>query len=243
MDKIYCGDCLDIMQSIPDKSIDCVICDLPYGQTSNKWDIIIPLDKLWKQYTRVCKSNAALLFTAKGQFMIDLILSNRKQYRYEWIWNKQKAANFAHCNKRPLISHEFILVFYDKSPIYNPQMIQGKPYKQIRKEEFANGIAPNMIRKGKSESDGMRYPKTIIEVENHAQRHTIHPTQKPVALMEYLIKTYTNEKDIVLDNCMGSGTTGVACKNLNRSFIGIEKDNNYFNLAKTRIENTNIMNL
>lgn len=237
------GDCLDIMKSISDTSVDCVICDLPYAQTANHWDVLIPLDKLWVEYKRICKSNAALLFTAKGQFMIDLILSNRDWYRYEWVWNKQKAANFAHVNRRPLMSHEFILVFYNKLPVYNPQMVQGKPYKQNRKDGTVDCVAPGMNRGWKTESDGMRYPKTIIEVENHAQRQTVHPTQKPVALMEYLIKTYTNENEVVLDNCMGSGTTGVACKNLNRSFIGIEKEESFFEIAKSRIENTNIMGL
>lgn len=233
--KLLNGDCLDLLKTIPDNSVNLIFSDLPYGQTANHWDSIIPMDSLWDQYKRIGKENCCYLFTAKSQFLVDVIISNREWYRYEWIWNKNKGANFAHCNKRPLITHEFVLVFYQKLPIYNPQMVEGKPYKQKRKEESINGIAPNMNRGWKTESDGMRYPKSIIEVEGHAQRHVVHPTQKPIALLEYLIKTYTNECDVVLDPTMGSGTTGIACKKLNRNFIGIEKDENYFSIAEKRI--------
>ena len=156
-------------------------------------------------------------------------------YRYEWVWNKNKAANFAHCGYRPLQSHEFVLVFYKKKPTYNPQMVRGKPYKQNRKEESVNGVAPNMKRGWRTESDGMRYPKTVLDVKLEAQCQLVHPTQKPVALMEYLVRTYTNPGDTVMDNAMGSGTTGVACMNLGRKFIGIEQDPKYFAIAKERI--------
>lgn len=233
--RLFEGDCLKILPRVPEQYVDLILCDLPYEQTANHWDVCVPLIPLWKQYQRVLKPGGAVLLTAKGQFMIDLILSNRDWYRYELVWDKNKAANFAHCNKRPLISHEYVLVFYDKLPTYNPQMVKGKPYKQNRKEESVNGIAPNMKRGWKTESDGMRYPKSIIRVDGHAQRHVVHPTQKPVALMKWLINTYSNAGDVVLDNCMGSGTTGVACVDTGRKFIGIEQDKKYFDIATSRI--------
>ena len=236
MDKINLlhGDCLELMKDIPDKSIDMILCDLPYGQTSNHWDSVIPLDKLWEQYERVIKPNGAIVLTAKGRFLYELVNSKFDLYRYEWIWDKNKGANFAHAKKMPLNVHEYCVVFYKKLPTYNPQMTDGKPYTQKRLQESVKGIADNMGRHT-TKSDGKRYPKSIIRVSGMAQRHIVHPTQKPVALFEYLIKTYTNEGETVLDNCMGSGTTGVACKSLNRNFIGIELDDEYFEIAKQRI--------
>jgi len=234
INKIYNEDCLEGMKRIKDKSIDMILCDLPYAQTSNKWDCRLDLDKMWKQYERIIKDDGIIALTAKGQFMIDLILSNRELYRYEWIWDKNKGANFAHVRYRPLNVHEYVLIFYKKTPTYNPQMTDGKPYKQKRLQESVKGIADNMGRHT-TESDGKRYPKSIIHVEGIAQRHIIHPTQKPIGLFEYLINTYTNENDLVLDNCMGSGTTAIACMDTNRNYIGFELDNTYYNLACERI--------
>lgn len=223
------------MSKIPDKSIDMILCDLPYAQTSNHWDSIIPFDKLWEQYNRVIKENGAIVLTAKGKFLFELVNSNFEDYRYEWVWNKRKGSNFAHVKKMPLNVHEYAVVFYKKLPTYNPQMTEGKPYTQKRKQESVKGIADNLGRYT-TVSNGLRYPKTIIEVDGIAQRDIIHPTQKPVSLFEYLIKTYTNSGETVLDNCIGSGTTAIACINTNRNFIGFEKDETYYKLAIDRIE-------
>lgn len=225
------------MSKIPDKSIDMILCDLPYAQTSNHWDSIIPFDKLWEQYNRVIKENGAIVLTAKGKFLFELVNSNFEDYRYEWVWNKRKGSNFAHVKKMPLNVHEYVVVFYKKLPTYNPQMTEGKPYTQKRKQESVKGIADNLGRYT-TVSNGLRYPKTIIEVDGIAQRDIIHPTQKPVSLFEYLIKTYTNSGETVLDNCIGSGTTAIACINTNRNFIGFEKDVTYYKLANNRIKET-----
>ena len=232
---VYNEECLEGMKRIPDKSIDMILCDLPYGQTSNSWDSIIPLEELWQQYDRIIKDDGAVVLTAKGKFMHQLISSNLKNYRYEWVWDKNKGANFAHVKRMPLNVHEYAIVFYKKQPTYNPQMTNGKPYTQKRLQESVKGIADNMGRYT-TKSDGKRYPKSIIRVDGIAQRHIIHPTQKPVALFEYLIKTYTNEDDIVLDNCMGSGTTAIACMNTNRNYIGFELDQGYWKLSLDRIK-------
>lgn len=223
------------MDKIPDKSIDMILCDLPYAQTSNHWDSIIPFDKLWEQYNRVIKDNGAIVLTAKGKFLFELVNSNFEDYRYEWVWNKRKGSNFAHVKKMPLNVHEYAVVFYKKLPTYNPQMTEGRPYTQKRKQESVKGIADNLGRYT-TVSNGLRYPKTIIEVDGIAQRDIIHPTQKPVSLFEYLIKTYTNSGETVLDNCIGSGTTAIACINTNRNFIGFEKDETYYKLANNRIK-------
>lgn len=225
------------MSKIPDKSIDMILCDLPYAQTSNHWDSIIPFDKLWEQYNRVIKENGAIVLTAKGKFLFELVNSNFEDYRYEWVWNKRKGSNFAHIKKMPLNVHEYVVVFYKKLPTYNPQMTEGKPYTQKRKQESVKGIADNLGRYT-TVSNGLRYPKTIIEVDGIAQKDIIHPTQKPVSLFEYLIKTYTNSGETVLDNCIGSGTTAIACINTNRNFIGFEKDVTYYKLANNRIKET-----
>lgn len=225
------------MSKIPDKSIDMILCDLPYAQTSNHWDSIIPFDKLWEQYNRVIKENGAIVLTAKGKFLFELVNSNFEDYRYEWVWNKRKGSNFAHVKKMPLNVHEYVVVFYKKLPTYNPQMTEGKPYTQKRKQESVKGIADNLGRYT-TVSNGLRYPKTIIEVDGIAQKDIIHPTQKPVSLFEYLIKTYTNSGETVLDNCIGSGTTAIACINTNRNFIGFEKDVTYYKLANNRIKET-----
>ena len=229
MVDLYLGDCLEVMKQIPDKSVDAIICDLPYGTTQNKWDSIIPLDLLWDQYKRICKG--AIVLTAQTPFDKVLGVSNLKMLKYEWIWKKESGTGFLNAKKAPLKDHENVLVFYEKQPTYNPQMRTGfKPYICKKGGETENYNLSGIVT---TISNGDRYPLTVIEFKRDKEK--IHPTQKPVALMEYLVKTYTNEGDTVLDNCMGSGTTGVACKNLNRNFIGIEQDPSYFEIAKNRI--------
>lgn len=235
LNRIYQMDCFDGFPLIPSHSIDLILCDLPYGQTSNSWDCPLDLNKLWSEYKRIIKPTGTIALTAKGQFMINLILSNQKWYRYEWVWDKNKGANFAHVRYRPLNVHEYVLIFYDKVGTYNPQMVDGKPYKQKRLEESIKGIADNLGR-FTTVSDGKRYPKSIIRVNGMAQRHIVHPTQKPLELFEYIIKTYTNEGDIVLDNCAGSGTTPVAAIKNKRNFIAFETDPKYIEISNIRIE-------
>lgn len=231
------GDCLEIMQDIPEKSIDLILCDLPYGTTNCEWDIVIPFDPLWTQYKRITKDNAAILLFAQQPFATRLINSNAKHFRYEWVWQKTNYGGFLNSHKMPLRAHELILTFYKKLPVYNPQMRKGfKPYTRTRKPFDAGGV---YSKHGKSEtkSNGERFPIDVICFPNEAtgNKNRLHPTQKPVALLEYFINTYTNEGAIVLDNCMGSGSTGIACVNTKRRFIGIEKDDHFFNIAKKRI--------
>ena len=232
--QLYKGDCLEIMKDIPDKGVDMILCDLPYGKTRNKWDSIISLDKLWEQYNRIIKDNGAIVLFAQTPFDKVLGVSNLKMLKYEWIWEKEQGTGFLNAKKMPLKNHENILIFYKKPPIYNPQMKKGKPYTLERNTFTVNyGKQVDMVR---TENTGERYPLTILKFKRDKEK--LHPTQKPVALLEYLIKTYTNEGEIVLDNCMGSGSTGVACLNANRKFIGIELDENYYNIACNRINNT-----
>lgn len=224
LNKIYNEECIQGMRNrAEDQSIDLILCDLPYSQTSASWDSLIDFNELWTEYKRIIKPNGIIALTAKGGFMIDLILSNREWYRYDWVVDKDKGANFAHVRYRPLNIHEHVLIFYNKTGTYNPQMVQGKPYKQKRLQESIKGIADNLGRYT-TESDGMRYPKSIIRAEGMAQRHIIHPTMKSLDLFRYIIRTYTNEGDLVLDNCMGSGTTAVACVHTGRNYIGFEMD-------------------
>ncbi|MCI7555070.1 MAG: site-specific DNA-methyltransferase [Tenericutes bacterium] len=228
------GDCLEVMKDIPDKSIDMILCDLPYGTTRNKWDCAIPLDKLWEQYERIIKDTGAIVLFSQTPFTQILGVSNIKLLKYEWIWEKDNGTGFLNAKKMPLKIHENILVFYKKLPTYNPQMRTGfKPYKckQGRHSTNYGSYEQGHI----TESNGERYPIDIIEFKKDSG---LHPTQKPVALLEYLIKTYTNEKETVLDNCMGSGSTGVACINTNRNFIGIELSEEYYNIAVRRINET-----
>ena len=234
--NLKCGDCLEIMKDIPDKSIDMILCDLPYGTTKNKWDSVIDLNELWTGYERIIKDNGAIILFSQMPFTAELTHSNLKLFKYEWIWEKDNGTGFLNAKKMPLKIHENILVFYKKLPTYNPQMRTGfKPYKCKQGRHSTNYGA---YEQGHiTESNGERYPIDIIEFKKDSG---LHPTQKPVALLEYLIKTYTNEGDVVLDNCMGSGSTGVACVNTNRDFIGIEKDEKYFNIAKERIEKTSL---
>ena len=240
MIKLYKGDCLELMKEIKDKSIDMILCDLPYGTTACKWDIIIPFEELWEQYTRIIKDNGAIVLFGSEPFSSKLRMSNLKNYRYDWVWSKSTYTNFYFVKKQPAKKHENISVFYKKQPTYNPQMEKGKPYVDKRnKKERSTELVKKSLPKQDIENKGVRYPSTI-QFFNSGNRGKFHPTQKPVELLEYLIKTYTNENEIVLDNCMGSGSTGVACINTNRNFIGIELDENYFNIAKERIENAKV---
>lgn len=228
------GDCLIEMQKIPDKSIDMILCDLPYGTTACKWDTIIPFEPLWEQYKRIIKDNGAIVLTASQPFTSALVMSNVKMFKYEWIYKKTKATGFFDAKKRPLNDYEDVCVFYKKQPTYNPQMVKAeKTYKRgfvKRKKSDCYGEEKDFVQL----ENGMRYPKRVIEIGNASTKDIVHPTQKPVALFEYLIKTYTNEGDLVLDNCAGSGTTGVAARNLNRNFILIEKEQEYIDIINKR---------
>lgn len=229
------GDCLDILPTLEDNSVDMVLVDLPYGTTACKWDSIIPLDKLWEQYNRICKEDAAMVFTAAQPFTTILAASNLENFRYEWIWEKPQGTNPMNAKVMPLKSHENILVFYRKKPIYNPQMWYSTPYTGFSSEESKIGeVYGSAKSKHRDNPEGSRYPKTVLRFK---QQKGFHPTQKPVDLMEYLIKTYTNEGQTVLDNTMGSGTTGVACMNTGRNFIGIEMEEKYFKISENRINN------
>lgn len=233
--NLFHGDCLEVMKDIPDNSVDMILCDLPYGLTFSKWDSILDFSVMWDCYNRVIKDNGAIVLFGNEPFATKLRLSNIEDYRYDWIWDKQRGSNFSAVRIRPFNSFENICVFYKKQPTYNPQMREGKPYTRKQGYVGQGKQSGNMDRKNViTVNNGGRYPLSIISFPK-VQR-SVHPTQKPVDLLEYLIKTYTNEGEVVLDNCMGSGSTGVACINTNRRFIGIELDETYFNIAKERIE-------
>ena len=223
------------MKYIPDKSIDMVLCDLPqlYGTTRNKWDSIIPLEPLWEQYERVIKDNGAIVLTAQTPFDKVLGVSNLKMLRYEWIWKKTSGTGHLNAKRAPMKNHENILVFYKKLPVYNPQFTEGKPYEVVYSTHSSNyGKQKDNIR---TVNNGYRYPLTIQEFKYDKEK--LHPTQKPISLFEYLVRTYTNEGDTVLDNCMGSGTTAIACINTNRNYIGFEKEEEYYLKSLERIDN------
>lgn len=250
--QLFEGDCLEIMKRIPADSVDAILCDLPYGSTKCRWDTVIPFSLLWEQYKRIRKEAGVTVLFGNELFSSSLRLSNVHEYRYDWYWQKDKAANFWFGNRMPLKTVEVISVFYAKQPTYNPQ-------KEINPKGPSKrhlGPNPSKISSHVREVMGSSWKETLLDTTQNYhgktyepdkllpkqliyfsrdQRGRIHPTQKPVALMEYLIRTYTNEGDVVLDNCMGSGTTGVACRKLNRSFIGIEQNAEYFNQAKNRI--------
>jgi DNA modification methylase len=230
------GDCLEILPTLADNSVDMVLVDLPYGTTACKWDSIIPLNKLWEQYHRICKKNGAMVFTAAQPFTTILAASNIENFRYEWIWEKPQGTNPMNAKVMPLKSHENILVFYRTKPTYNPQMWYSTPYSGFSSETSKIGeVYGKAQSKHRDNPDGSRYPKTVLKFK---QEKGLHPTQKPVELMEYLIKTYTNEGDTVLDNTMGSGSTGVAAVRCKRNFIGIEMDSVYYRVAEKRIQET-----
>lgn len=236
--KIYNGDCLEIMNNIPSKSIDMILCDLPYGVNPlYNWDQIIPLDLLWSQYERIIKDNGAILLFGNKLFFCKLCLSNPKLYRYDLIWEKERPTNIFNMKYQIGRVHENIAVFYKHTPTYNPIM---EDRKVITMGVGDLGCATTHKKQKYSYSKGYDktkiYPRSVIKINRDTLKGSLHPTQKPVALCEYLIKIYTNEGDLVLDNCAGSGTTGVACKNTNRKYILIEKDEHYFNICKTRLE-------
>ena len=239
LNKIYNQDCLVGMESIQDKSIDMILCDLPYGTTKNQWDSIINLDKLWEQYNRIIKDNGAIVLTAQTPFDKVLGVSNLKMLKYEWIWEKTSATGHLNAKKMPMKAHENILVFYKKLPTYNPQKTTGHERKVSTAKHKRN--SKNSSNYGESSATTYdsteRYPRSVQIFSTDKQKSSFHPTQKPVALFEYLIKTYTNEGDLVLDNCMGSGTTAIACINTNRNYIGFELDSGYYNLTNERIIN------
>ena len=233
--ELWQGDCLELMKDIPDKSVDCIITDLPYGTTQCKWDTIIPFEPLWKQYNRIIKDNGAIVLFGTEPFSSHLRLSNLKNYKYDWIWDKVKGTGFLNAKRQPMRNHELISVFYKKQCTYNPQKTYGhKMKKSYRSKDLQTDVYGEMKNDYTYESTE-RYPRSIQVFSTDTQNSSLHPTQKPVALIEYLIKTYTNDGELVFDSCMGSGTTGVACVNTNRRFIGIELDNNYFEIAKNRI--------
>ena len=233
MIQLIKGDCLVEMQNIPDKSIDCIICDLPYGTTACKWDNVIPFEPLWAQYKRIIKDNGAIVLFGSQPFTSALIMSNPKQYSYNWVWNKRYPANYPLAKKQPMKIHEDILVFGGN---YNPIMVERETPIKKGANKGAKVFQKGLERKdyeGKIYTH--KYPESIITYPTR-QEKTFAPTQKPVPLLEYLIKTYTNEGDLVLDNTCGSGSTGVAAVNTNRNFIGIEMDDKYFEIARKRIE-------
>jgi len=225
------GDCLEKMKDIPDGSVDMILCDLPYGTTPCKWDTVIPFEPLWGQYRRVIKDNGAIVLIASQPFTSALVMSNIAMFRYEWIWEKSHGGGFLNANRQPLKRHENVLVFSKMRSCYNPQKSKGKAY-TCRRSAAGETTRDQTVAGWVTENAGNRFPLSYMYVKSETG---LHPTQKPVALFEYLIRTYTSEGDTVLDNCMGSGTTGVACKNLNRNFIGIEKDPEYFKIAEKRI--------
>ncbi|MGM1044748.1 MAG: DNA-methyltransferase [Bacillota bacterium] len=231
-------DCLEGMKLIPDKAIDMILCDLPYGTTQNKWDTIIDLNLLWKQYNRIIKDNGAIVLTAQTPFDKVLGCSNLKMLKYEWIWEKTNATGHLNAKKMPMKAHENVLVFYKNLPIYNPQKTTGHKRKVSAVEHRKNSkMSTNYNAYVPNTYDSTeRYPRSVQVFAMDKQKEAYHPTQKPVALFEYLIKTYTDEGDIVLDNCMGSGTTAVAALKNNRKFIGFETESKYIEIANTRID-------
>ena len=231
---LYNGDCIEVMKNIPSKSVDMILCDLPYGTTKCKWDSIIPFDKLWENYNRVTKDNAAIVLFGTEPFSTELRHSNLKMYKYDWIWDKVKPNGHLVAKHRPMQRNENISVFGKGKINYYPIMVErDKPKKS--KEYSRTEIMGGNTTDNKGKTLNKKYPQNILVYSNAYQKNKLHPTQKPVELLEYLIKTYTQEGEVVLDNCMGSGTTGVACKNLNRKFIGIELDDTYYEIAKNRI--------
>lgn len=232
------GDCLELMKTIPDNSIDAIITDPPYGTTACKWDSVIPFEPMWAELKRIIKPNGAIVLFGQEPFSSLLRMSNINDYKYDWIWDKVKPGTFASAKYQPLRQHELISVFYKNFGAYKPQMTPRDKPKTSKRYGNSEGLSARCTNDGKERTYTEYYPKTILKYSNATQKGKLHPTQKPVELIEYLIKTYTLESETVLDFTMGSGTTGVACKNLNRNFIGIELDSNYFEIAKKRINET-----
>ena len=229
------GDCLERMKEIPDGSVDMILADPPYGTTRNKWDSVIPLEPMWEQLKRVIKPNGAIVMTAAQPFTSVLVCSNLHWFKYDWTWRKPKGTGHLNAKRQPMRDKEDVVIFCSGQTTYNPQMASGTPYKEKSGLKGGGGYAGyGFDKRVGNDNDGKRYPKQVLEF-GVVERNTVHPTQKPVALMEYLIKTYTNEDETVLDFTAGSFTTGVACVNLNRKFIGIELDDKYFEIGKNRI--------
>ena len=233
---MVCGDCLEWMGEIDDESIDMILCDLPYGVTArNTWDVIIPFDELWAHYERIIKGNGAIVLTATEPFSAKLVNSNSKLFRYDLIWSKPMATGFLNANRMPLRSHEQVLVFYKSLPVYNPQKTPGKPYKMRQRDKQTPNYNKLRLKNPETNNEtGDRYPVSIVEFTHDNTK--LHPTQKPLALFEYLIKTYTNEGDLVLDNCAGSGTTGIACVRTGRRFILIDSSPVYCGVFYDRLD-------
>lgn len=235
MIQIIHGDCLEEMKKIPDGSIDLVLTDPPYGTTACKWDTCIPFELMWEQLKRVNKKSGAIVLFGSQPFTSALVMSNPKMFKYDLIWDKELATGFLNANRMPLRNHEEVLVFYKNQPTYNPQKIIGEKNHSRGKNKCKTNNLYGYHKIAEDNFTELKHPKSVLNIRKEHPSKTIHPTQKPVALLEYLIKTYTNEGETVLDFTMGSGTTGVACKNLNRNFIGIELDKEYFEIAKARI--------
>lgn len=236
MINLQLGDCLELMQTLPDGSVDMILCDLPYGTTQNKWDFVIPFDALWAQYERLCRG--AIVLTAAQPFTSALVMSRPDLFKYTWVWNKSKVTGVLNAKKQPLRNHEDVLIFYKTQPTYNPQGLVRLGRRRDIGTKKNGGTSENygaisQTSDGNYFQENTGYPRSILEIASEGK--TVHPTQKPVALMEYLIRTYTNDGDVVLDNTMGSGTTGVACRNTGRSFIGMEREPKYFAIAWDRI--------
>lgn len=235
------GDCLELLEKISDKSIDMILCDLPYEKTQNEKDKRIPFEPLWSHYKRIIKDNGCIALFGQGTFFIDLVCSNREMYRYDLVWDKKLTTGFLNANRMPLRQHEQIAIFYKKLPTYNPQFTKGKPLhsrgtayktKQAKNQNYGKFGTADDVRAGSTD----KFPTSILHFAKPHPSVAIHRTEKPLDLLEYLIKTYTNEGETVLDSCMGSGVTGIACINTNRNFVGIELDEYYFNIAKERCE-------
>ena len=240
--QLYKGDCLEIMRDIPDKSVDMILCDLPYGTTACKWDSVIPFEPLWEQYNRIIKDNGAIVLFGSEPFSSVLRMSNIKDYKYDLKWQKDQGSDFMLAKKKPLKDYEDIAIFYKKQPTYNPQMREG--FKEWTKKDSGNNIIGHLDKQEKAQIKqsigNKRYPISILKFNRI--RNGLHRAQKPVELLEWLIKTYTNEDETVLDNAMGSGSTGEACLRTNRNFIGIEQDDKYFDIAYNRINGYIYMN-
>ena len=241
--KVIHGDCLEVMRDIPSGSVDMILCDLPYQTTACDWDVIIPFESLWEQYERVIKDNGAIVLTASQPFTSALVMSNPRAFKHSWVWNKKNAGNVLTAKYSPLKTTEDVLVFSKKGkrvnyyPIFSyghKDRSQDKPMK--KKTDLFSSIKSGEFKPGNNKPGDARYPKHLIEFSNASRVGVVHPTQKPVALFEYLIKTYTNEGETVLDNCMGSGTTAIAAHNTGRKFIGIEKEQRYVEIARKRLE-------
>ncbi len=231
------GNCLELLDDIDDNSIDMIVCDLPYGQTKNKWDNVIPLDELWEHYKRVIKDNGCIALFGQGMFTADLMYSNKKWWRYNLIWDKVLINGHLNANKMPLRSHEDIVIFYNQLPTYNPQKVMGKKNHTIGRGVLNknNNYGNFVLVDNKNKLGNMKHPKSILSFSRPHSSVMKHPTEKSVEVCEWLIKSYTNKNEVVLDNCMGTGTTGLACRNTSRKFIGIEMDEKYFKIADERI--------